>query len=190
MLDERIELLISRELDGELNADERMELDKAILRDPEVREVLDKSRRIDELAGVGLGVQITATTEPVELPSQPLRSHHSSSWWLPASVAAAIMVAAFLGLFTQKGGGDRLAVNPSGVSPILPDIVNQPLSPRENGPIRQVGSRDGMMNGRRDSGVFTILGEDGNLYLIQIDRVQAVQKTPTSRLVHASYGDL
>ncbi len=50
MLDECIEHLISRRLDGVLSDDESIELDRAVLRSPEVRAALDAAGRIDDLA--------------------------------------------------------------------------------------------------------------------------------------------
>jgi hypothetical protein len=50
MVDERTEQLITRRLDGELADGESLELDKALIRAPEVREALEQSQRIDSLA--------------------------------------------------------------------------------------------------------------------------------------------
>lgn len=49
--DDRIQRLINRRLDGELNGDESLELDKTLIRSPEVRRELDELQRIDRLAG-------------------------------------------------------------------------------------------------------------------------------------------
>lgn len=49
MIDERIELLINRRLDGDLAEDESLELDRELIRSPEARRVLEESQRIDAL---------------------------------------------------------------------------------------------------------------------------------------------
>jgi len=50
MLDEQTERLINRRLDGELDDAERLELDKQLIRSPELRETFDELQRIDILA--------------------------------------------------------------------------------------------------------------------------------------------
>ena len=51
MLDERTELLITRQLDGEIRDDELLELNKRLIRDPEARALLEEYERNDALAG-------------------------------------------------------------------------------------------------------------------------------------------
>ena len=48
--DNHFERLINRRLDGELSADESLQLDKCLIRDPSTRQCLEESQRIDELS--------------------------------------------------------------------------------------------------------------------------------------------
>ncbi len=50
----RLEQLIGRKLDGELLADESLELDKYLIRDPAARKCLEDSQKIDALAATFL----------------------------------------------------------------------------------------------------------------------------------------
>jgi hypothetical protein len=55
-----IERLINRRLDGEMSAEESLEFDKLLLRDPGIRERLEASREIDALAAAALSEELAA----------------------------------------------------------------------------------------------------------------------------------
>ena len=54
-IDEHLERQISRALDGELTEDERLALDRELIRHPELREAMERSAELDALTGEALG---------------------------------------------------------------------------------------------------------------------------------------
>lgn len=67
MIDERIERLINRRLDGALTEEEALELDKAVLRSPQARRLAEQYQRMDALAADALRDALDArTTTPQE----------------------------------------------------------------------------------------------------------------------------
>lgn len=90
MLDERIELLITRRLDGRLTESEALELNKALIRSPEARRFLEDCQRIDEVARTAL---CTATEyRPVASASGSSRSILRSLRWFGSAVAAVLLI--------------------------------------------------------------------------------------------------
>ena len=67
-VDKDIERLIVRHLDGALSADEELELNRAILRDPDAHRLLEEYRRIDEFSAAVLD-QVLPATETVVAPA-------------------------------------------------------------------------------------------------------------------------
>ncbi len=108
MLDENIERLISRKLDGVLADSESVELDRAVLRSPEVRAALDAAARIDELARRalrdGIATPHAAPAVPPELSTDRLRRWHRSV--AAGLLAAAASVILATGWQTLRPNGD------------------------------------------------------------------------------------
>ncbi len=63
--DKDIERLIVRRLDGALTPDEELELDRQIIRDPQVRRLLEEYQRIDEWAAAALDAALVDRTAAV-----------------------------------------------------------------------------------------------------------------------------
>lgn len=84
MLDERMEQLISRKLDGELSDAESLELDKLLIRSPEGRAFLEEQEKLDWLArdslrtvlGGGLTGQRMPGQTPLAWPCRSARREH------------------------------------------------------------------------------------------------------------------
>jgi anti-sigma factor RsiW len=97
-MDERLERLINRRLDGELTDAEQVELDRWLLRDPAARQCLGEYERIDawskealaEVLTPGTGRQSVSTSH-----GRDVRRHASSLRWLSWTVVAAAAVLAF-----------------------------------------------------------------------------------------------
>jgi len=70
-IDESLERLIVRELDGELSDQERCELNKWLLRSPEARALLEEYRRYDELAAAVVRGQVDRPTGAVRIDPDP-----------------------------------------------------------------------------------------------------------------------
>lgn len=181
--DERIEHLISRKLDGELTDDERLELDRALIRSPEHRRMLEESENIDALcadlirdsvhADPAVPLVSPSSQRIHPLPTGPGRRH---LWWiLPGALAACFAWFAF----TPTADGPGLLFEP-GVpivkrDPISAETIPSPLSVGAT-PIRQVGTHPSMTDGRRDTGLYRVIGNDGRLYLIQVDHLRTLRR--------------
>ncbi|MGD2109572.1 MAG: hypothetical protein PVI86_09290 [Phycisphaerae bacterium] len=179
---ERIERLIARKLDGELREDEELELNRELIRNPDARRLMEDYERIDGLAATALTESLSYNTVPVEStvlarPPQPSLGHkHHRGWWLVPGAVAAALFAVMLG---------RFAPTPPTTSET--PVAEDRRSPLENripvverpGPAsdlhRNVGLRDKI---KRDTGreIIGVVGEDGNLYWIEIDRIRTFKQ--------------
>ena len=187
-VDKDIESRIVRYLDGELDADAELELNREILRNPEARRLLDEYQRIDELSVEALE-QIVPQREPAvhvvePIPAAAQRSSiwsHRAWWILPGAVAAALVIVVFnvpqqvdqpqpLAGGGAPGQQQRFHVD-NGPGPAATVHQIQPVSLL--GP-RQRVIRDTERN------VIAVVGEDGKVYLLEIDRIRTL-KRPTKR---------
>ena len=97
-MDEHLDKLMIRHLDGEITADEQLELDRALLRSPEARDRYEEYRRLDALAAAAIHDAVARRTnaETVTLGSQaatPLPSRHH---WFAYGAALAACIALVL----------------------------------------------------------------------------------------------
>ena len=175
------ERMIVRRLDGELGEEESLELDRAILREPEVRRMWESYRRIDELAAASLEgalVRGAGRYDMARLTDErrvARRWTHHRGWLLvPGAIAAAL-----LALVVPK--------------PEFLDRGRTPSTPTERlaassanvGSLPRVSDRtDGLMHNagmtKRATGrdVLGVVGDDGNLYLLEVDRSRTVRMPP------------
>jgi hypothetical protein len=99
MLDERMEQLINRKLDGELTEAESLELDKLLIRSPEGRALLEEQEQLDRLAsdslrtalGGGLANRLVSGQTPLDWPSRSSRREHL--WYGSIGLAAGFVLA-------------------------------------------------------------------------------------------------
>jgi hypothetical protein len=149
-MDERLERLINRHLDGELTDAEQVELDRLLLRDPEGREDLEAYRRIDawsrEALADALAVGSNGQTATIHR-DRAGRAHTIRLRWLSWTVVAAAAVLAFAVLFppmtrTPPGPGPTMhngrgLVRPAGAMPVdftlAPDQIDFPARPASMG---------------------------------------------------------
>ena len=187
-VNERIERLITRRLDDELSADERLELDRALLQDPEARALLEEYERVDAAASVALASTVAKESETVapfpRISSQPVRSGYNRAWWaLPAAVAAAV---ALLVVFKGPGSpGPQLVDQETG--PALEQTQLQPdptRMPEGYSPVRQTGYGTNLERST-DRDLLYILGTDGNVYVIEQERIRTA-RTPNAAVRPAS----
>ena len=178
-VDKDLERLIVRQLDGELNEDEQLELNRELIRDPEAQQLMDDYRCIDGLATRAIGRALgegqpafdpDALTQASRLP-QPRRIHRG--WWLvPGAIAAALLALVIpRPTFTTTEAPRPTVVDrePAARLPILAPQADD----REN-LMRTIG----MPRIQRDTGreVFGVVGDDGNLYWIEVDRTRTVRQ--------------
>ncbi|HEY3242682.1 MAG TPA: hypothetical protein VGM03_04950 [Phycisphaerae bacterium] len=186
-----IERLIVRKLDGELSADEQLALDRAVLRDPEARRMLEDYQQIDALAAQILderlsGAAATANGElriaqdgaerPIK--SQSARrlpaatgnpqSRYSRWWWLlPAAAAAALFVPLMLRTTTPTALQPAVVIAPQ---PVVDEPVPRALQPMPvSSPVRRAAS---VSDQAIDQDVYYVVGDDGRIYMIEHERQQ------------------
>lgn len=178
-----IERLIVRGLDQELSEDEKLRLDRELIRNPEAHRLMEEYKRIDELAAAAIGQALDEDRMPLDpdtLPARaepaPLRGRHRGWWLVPGAIAAAllaIMTARFPATpppQTQVAEITRPA--PTSVVPTFPH------APRSDGLMRTVGTNPGDTRIRRITGreVLGVVGEDGNIYWIEVDRILTIRR--------------
>lgn len=101
-MDDRTEHLISRRIDGELQGDEALELDKHLIRSPDSRRLLEDYEADDRLAREVLRSAFSSHPARTEESIAPVTSHH----WLSRvglgvrAVAAAILLITMVGVPT------------------------------------------------------------------------------------------
>ena len=165
-VNEKIERLIVRRLDGELTEDEQLELDRELLRSPEARRLLEDYQRIDsDAAAVLAEVLPDSQTVPEVRLAAPSRSYrgYGRFWWvMPAAVAAAVALAVVL---TEPGPSrPQLASQPA----TAPVKQVQPVSPHRYDDSGVYRASYGTNNLSRsvDQNRLYIMGPDGNLYVV------------------------
>lgn len=196
MIDPKLEILISRHLDGALSAEEELELNREILRNPAARELLDEHRCINELASAGLNTVLDLGVTRIESlslahrPATVLKRSYSRAWWaLPAAVAAALGFA----VLTNTSSNEFVPRE----RPVAVITDRPPDDPAV--PVRQVSNRPGLVRPaggprhiRRDTvhDLLGVVGDDGNVYWLQVDRTRTVDQPDPSSAVRLANGDL
>jgi hypothetical protein len=182
-VDKDIERLVVRQLDGEITENEQLELNRELIRNPEARRLMEAYARIDGLAAAALGEMLgedPLSFDPAKLPSksQPVaaRGYHRGWWLVPGAVAAALLAIV-------------VAQFPVAWAPDQPVAEHRPVQPGQMVPVPYGGpsSADIMQNTglgpggrsiRRNTGreVLGVLGDDGNVYWIEIDRIRTIKR--------------
>lgn len=108
MIDERAERLINRKLDGELTADETLELNRLLIRSPEVRSVMESYLLMDEQVGEAVRTVVSAPAAH-GAPRDISNWSRKRQWWysfgLVSGLAAAITLAVLLSQRAAELGG-------------------------------------------------------------------------------------
>ncbi len=186
--DDHLERLISRKLDGELSADESLEMDKHLIRDPSAQQLLDESERIDELARVFLGEVCAESEERVHVAASAQEPARRRRWiGVVPAIAAACLALFFawpmfspteLGPSTIVDGGPLPGVRvevPSGTVPNDPrDVLSRPALARS-------GERFGGLRPLREKGTrldyYGVLDEKTNeLFLLEVRHQTTAQR--------------
>ena len=176
---EALESLITRALDGEMTSDDRLTLDRELIRRPELRGMKEISERIDAIAGPALrGLLDDAEAPRLTLPARPVSprpARYHRAWWLMPGAAAAVLA----GLLW-------LARSPNNAPPIARDAHVAPTQ-HSSGSFGDVGSpystegfstpaafQQPRIDRQLGRDVLGVLGRDGNIYLIETDHVRTV----------------
>jgi hypothetical protein len=198
---EHIERLIGRRVDGELSSDEMLELDRALIRSPESRRILDETMAIDGLCGEVLS-GITECEGGASKMSDRVfdggggRRSRGRVWYaIPGAVAACLVWLGWATFFETVGTTQPVVVVevPSSVESgglTVNGSESRPLAPIGlPGDYRNASTGFDVTDGVRGTNVFTVLGEDGNIYLVRVDRLQTMRRPTTDGRVPVVLGD-
>jgi anti-sigma factor RsiW len=168
-MDEHLESRIVRSLDGELGEDERLELDRELIRNPEAHRLRDDYAAVDRLAAAALNAYVSEPVCPPETlgPQRTVRLRLWSHWsrgWLAVSGAVA---AALLAMVIPAPFGDAPVTPPTivgrdGISPADSSLVH----PVSSTPVLQRATGRDLMG---------VVGEDGNIYFIEVERTRTIR---------------
>jgi anti-sigma factor RsiW len=183
-VDKDIEKLMVRSLDGELSEDEQLRLNRELIRTPESRRLMEEYRRIDESAGAALNSTLgTERTQldPADLPSL-VQAQHSTGlnrgWWLVPGAIAAALLAVFVAQFPGPAASDTdmAQMDRANANHVVPP---GPQAQQADGLMRNVGTNRVRRNTGRE--IIGVMGEDGNIYWIEVDRIQTIKLRPGSQ---------
>ncbi len=195
-IDERLERLIVRSLDGALSEDEQLNLDRELIRNPNAHRLMEEYRSIDSLAVASLEAFVCNEDFQLEAPSgigaqRERRGRNHRGWMLvPGAIAAALLAI--------------VIPRPGSLSPEQGGAVVQqaaPTTPRDFAGARQLQNQ-GMMrpvaNGvsrpsvqrRTGRDLIGVIGDDGNLYWIEVERTRTVRFPQRRRLEGGGPGEL
>lgn len=175
-LNENIEKLINRRLDGASNIDEELELDRELLRNPEARRVLEECRQIDRIAAVALA-ETVAATDAVHHVAPARRDVDTQRWALPHwwVLVPGAVAAALLALVIPRPAILRQTIDPGKI------VSTVPVFPRSasGGMARTVSFPASV---KRDTGreVIGVVDDAGSIYWIEVDRTWTVRQDPWS----------
>jgi hypothetical protein len=203
-VDRDIEALIVRSLDETLSEDEELRLNRELMRNREARQMLEQYRRIDELAGVALHDALDRDGLPLDpelLPERterPPMPRHRAGWWLvPGAVAAALlalMVARYpITPVQEQTTADRGYAGPEALPRIAGPLAGSPEHVQPNdGVMRNAGLRQPVPRVRREMGrdVIGVIGENGNIYWIEVDRTQTIRWPSSGPSARSTPGEM
>lgn len=188
-VDPKIETLITRRLDGELAEQDELTLDRELIRDPTARDMLESYERVDRLAADALSEALGTQQTQVELPAAT--SHAAPSrgvstrwiWQLATGAIAAAILAVFVARFTPGPSPSNENMVQNNQPQPIPQMI--PSLPNRSGPeniMRNVGSS--RPKTWRDTGreMFGVVGDDGNIYWIGIDRTRTAKLNRSERM--------
>ena len=187
-VNDRIERLIVRRLDGEITPDEELELDRELLRLPEARALLESYQAIDELSA-----EVIATCAGRPSADQPLRLVPSGrppartkrhSWMLYASALAAGLALVIIWRTPEaappQATPGEMQVARGSASPDRPTPKHVVPRVGESGGdvgVWRVADRPAQRLERfTDRNVILVPGRDGNVYLLNLDNVREVRQ--------------
>ncbi len=181
---DNIENLITRKLDGILSAEEDLELNRAMIRDPDSHTMCEETTRVDGLAAAALECALGQSNrelgfDPMELTNrhdQLRRSPWRRAWWLlPSSIAAglAILVSIAPTLDTTA----PLLAELDGATPNV-YVAPTPAPPPLVRGSRQASHGPAVPRVHRDTvrDLIGVMGKDGNIYLIEVDRTRTIRR--------------
>jgi len=187
-INEQLERLIVRRLDGELSADEELALERELIKNPEARRLADDYARLDMVAGAALQDALfhgrSAASRPLVAAGSSRPRHWTRGWlFIPGAIAAALlaMVVPFPGATPSRIEPTKLVSNTPSSAP-RPQANKQlpQIAPADSdGVMRNVSNSAWLApRTRRDTGreMIGVQGDDGNIYWLEISRTRTVRQ--------------
>lgn len=188
--DDPLERLISRKLDGELSADESLELDKHLIREPSARQWLEESERIDELARVFLGEVCAENEERLHFTPADRGATRRRRWiGAVTAVAAACLALLWAWPMFSPTEPERNTIVDRGLLPGGPDqdqaptatVANDSLDRLSRPALARSTDRPGGLRPLREMGTrldyYGVLDERTNeLFLLQVRHQTTAQR--------------
>lgn len=174
---EQLELLVNRALDAQISEADELELNRSLIRDPEMMRLRDDYQKMDALASHALGsIRGGATVDfeavfaaaPVKISSRRMAPHRG---WLmiPGAIAAALLAMVI-------PDPNRL---PSSETPIVVDagsLFSVPGSSSWGGEsLARPVSNVPRVQRQTGTDVIGVVGDDGNLYWLEVERKKTVR---------------
>jgi hypothetical protein len=196
-IDEQLERQINRALDGELTPDERLELDRELLRRPEARRLMERYEQLDALAGTALQAVLGQASGATARACT--RRPYARTWWLIPGAVAAALLATLLVVSpltrTQRGMPAGNRGTPGNVRlPVVVDgqhgdtLGSGPL--QSNAGMMSVNQRPDWTDRAIERGVYGVRGSDGKIYLLEINHTRSFEKPGDRSGVYPVSGDL
>lgn len=182
---EIIELLINRKLDGELSAGQEAELNEALAASPEHRDLFDEMSRVDRMCAEVIRAESRNERNgqvirgPLAIPSRRGRGVvHVARWLVPMAAAACVAWMFWIAPASrQPDMGLVTKISPQAPMGEREQVPLNKVEPRSGAsPYRTVSDASGRVNGRRDMRAFPVVGDDGNVYLIELDRTKTYRR--------------
>lgn len=177
-ISEQLERLINRSLDGDLNEDEQLELNRELIRNPQARQMLADYQSVDRVAAAALDLAFgrTACFEvPAFAPAKAVahaRRRHAVRWLIPGAIAAALLATVTPNPWQRatKAPVEQIASAPT------PSAAPSAGPSRASVATRTVSMNSGAPVMHRDMGrdIIGVLGDDGNLYWIEVEKTRTV----------------
>jgi len=193
-VDKDIERLIVRRLDGALTDDEALRLDRALIRNPEAQAMLEDYRRVDTLASAALADVLggeesfdASTLTPRESAEAPVPAiYRRGTWFIPGAIAAALLAMVLPTPSWHQQDGSQApgrTSHSSRFSRPVGTIDPHGAAPREFGSpsLQHNVSHLPRTKGQTVRDVIGVMGDDGGIYWIEVDRSRTVREMPKGR---------
>jgi anti-sigma factor RsiW len=180
-VDEQLERLISRRLDGELSEAEQAEFEQMLAREPGARRLYETQVRIDSAARDALRTALPggSPTRVEPMPAAaPAGRRLPRGWWAaPLALAACLAAVVILRpMAPPPVDSPQVSVD---AQPIAVDQAVAATTPIQE-PLRKVTpafGRSGLIDTSLQREWLGIQGSDGNIYWIQVDHARTF-RTP------------
>ena len=178
-VNEHLERLIVLSLDGALSEDDELALNRELIRNPEARRLMAAYRTVDELSVAALD-EVTAGETPefdvktwARAGSSKRRMRQGRTWfWLaPGAIAAALL--AMVVPRPTPTSVERLPVVQVPSAPTFNGVVGSPFTVGRQDMMRSVRSTPAIHR-NTDREIIGVVGDDGNLYWIEVERTRTV----------------